>query len=369
VRKKATYADGAYNLLRDITRRPSLQAGSRVILLAGVYGINMPIFSTLKPIPTANLHQTYRTHSMACACDPTASLNVIRSGRAGRELLGRRGGPVQFIPCTNAIEALIALIIILSFALTASAQCAADKSANELLRAVIAGELKAELNDHTHWRYQVKKGNPPKEESETVVETGDGDINRLRSVSGQPLTPERKKQEDKRIEALVQNPDALRKLDRAQKEDARRTEEVLRILPSAVTATCGEHRNNLVEILFQPNPDFHPSTHEASVFHAMNGRIWIDAKQNRLSEIDGHLTRKVEFGGGLLGHLDKGGEFHIKQTEVAPGHWEMNLMHVNMHGRALFFKTIGVQQNEERTGFLALPDHLTPAQIIEELRK
>ena len=340
-----------------------------MILLAGVYRINMPIFSTLKPIPTANLHQTYRTHSMVCACDPTARLNVIRSGRAGRELLGRRGGPVQFIPCTNAIEALIALIIILSFALTASAQCAADKSANELLRAVIAGELKAELNDHTHWRYQVKKGNPPKEEGETVVETGDGDINRLRSLSGQPLTPERKKQEDKRIEALVQNPDALRKLDRAQKEDARRTEEVLKILPSAVTATCGEHRNNLVEILFQPNPDFHPSTHEASVFHAMNGRIWIDAKQNRLSEIDGHLTRKVEFGGGLLGHLDKGGEFHIKQTEVAPGHWEINLMHVNMHGRALFFKTIGVQQNEERTGFLALPDHLTPAQISEELRK
>jgi hypothetical protein len=272
------------------------------------------------------------------------------------------------MPCKNVIEAWIAFII-LSFALTASAQCVADKSANDLLRAAIAGELKAELNDHTHWRYQVKKGSPPKEESETIVETGDGDINRLRSVSGQPLTPERKKQEDRRIEALVHNPDALRKLNRAQKEDARRTEELLNILPSAVTATCGEHRDNLVEILFQPNPDFHPSSHEASVFHAMNGRIWIDAKQNRLSEIDGHLTRKVEFGGGLLGHLDKGGEFHIKQAEVAPGHWEINLMHVNMHGRALFFKTIGVQQNEERTGFLSLPDHLTPDQIIEELGK
>jgi len=277
-------------------------------------------------------------------------------------------GAVQFMLCTSVIEALIAFII-LSFAIPAGAQCAAGKSASELLRTAIAGELKAELNDHTHWRYQVKKGNPPKEESETVVETGEGDIDRLRSVDGQPLTPEREKQEDKRIEALVHNPDALRKLQRAQKEDARRTEDLLKILPNAVTATCGEHRNDLVEILFQPNPDFHPSSREASVFHAMSGRIWIDAKRYRLAEIDGHLTRKVEFGGGLLGHLDKGGEFHIKQAEVAPGHWEINLMHINMHGRVLFFKTIGVQQYEERSNFRELPDHLTPAQIIEELRK
>jgi hypothetical protein len=278
---------------------------------------------------------------------------------------------VQFMPCTGVIEALIAFIILsfLSFAIPVSAQCAAGKSASEVLRTAIAGELKAERNDHSHWRYQVKKGSPPKEESETVLETGEGDIDRLRSVNGQPLTPERERQEDKRIEALVHNPDALRKLQRAQKEDARRTEDLLNILPNAVTATCGEHRNDLVEILFQPNPDFHPSTHEASVFHAMNGRIWIDAKRNRLAEIDGHLTRKVEFGGGLLGHLDKGGEFHIQQAEVAPGHWEVKLMHINMHGRALFFKTIGVQQNEERTNFRQLPDRLTPAQMIEELRK
>jgi hypothetical protein len=279
---------------------------------------------------------------------------------------------VQFMPCASVSEALIAFIIIiltLPFAIPASAQCAAGKSANELLRTAIAGELKAELNDHTHWRYQVKKGYAPKEESETVVETGEGDIDRLRSVNGQPLTPEREKQEQKRIEALVHNPDALRKLQRAQKEDARRTEDFLKILPNSVTAACGEHRNDLVEILFEPNPDFRPSTHEASVFHAMNGRIWIDAKRYRLAEIDGHLTKKVEFGGGLLGHLDKGGEFHIKQAEVAPGHWEVSLMHINMHGRVLFFKTIGVQQSEERTNFLELPERLTPAQLIEELRK
>jgi hypothetical protein len=31
--------------------------------------------------------------------------------------------------------------------------------------------------------------------------------------------------------------------------------------------------------------------------------------------------------------------------EVAQGYWEMALLHVDMKGKALFFKTISVQQN------------------------
>ena len=33
---------------------------------------------------------------------------------------------------------------------------------------------------------------------------------------------------------------------------------------------------------------------------------------------DGHLTQAVKFGFGLLGHLDKGGHFEVKQAEVVP---------------------------------------------------
>lgn len=35
--------------------------------------------------------------------------------------------------------------------------------------------------------------------------------------------------------------------------------------------------------------------------------------------LNGHLMEDVKFGGGLLGHLDKGGKFEVRQTEVAPG--------------------------------------------------
>jgi len=46
----------------------------------------------------------------------------------------------------------------------------------------------------------------------------------------------------------------------------------------------------------------------------------------------------------VLGHLNRGGKFEVRQTEVAPGHWEMTALNVEMKGKALFFKTIGVQE-------------------------
>jgi len=123
-----------------------------------------------------------------------------------------------------------------------------------------------------------------------------------------------------------------------------------------------------VEILFQPNRNFRPPSHEAAVLHGMEGRIWIDEKENRLAEIEGHLIRPVKFYGGLLSHLDKGGTFHVKQSNVARGHWEIPLLQVNMHGKALFFKTISVQQNESRGDFQPMPENITLAQL-EELQK
>ena len=42
-------------------------------------------------------------------------------------------------------------------------------------------------------------------------------------------------------------------------------------------------------------------------------------------ELSGRLTREVKFGGGFFGHLNAGGQFHVKQMEVAQGYWEMTL--------------------------------------------
>jgi hypothetical protein len=245
----------------------------------------------------------------------------------------------------------------------------AGLSAGELLRRVVNSELKAQADDHTHWMYQVKAGISGKEEEKVVVQTHEGYLDRLRLVNGRPITPDQEKQEDQRVARLLKTPDEQKKQQRAQEQDARQTERLFKMLPDAITARYGKRQGELAEILFEPNPNFHPSSHEAAVFHSMAGRIWVNTRQNRLVEIEGHLTRGVNFGGGLLGHLDQGGEFHVKQSEVAPRHWEITLLHINMHGKALFFKTIAVQENEIRTNFQRVPDNLTLSEAAEQVQK
>jgi hypothetical protein len=254
-------------------------------------------------------------------------------------------------------------------ALAESAPPDVKLSAGELLRRAVDGELKGQADDHTHWMYQVKENRAGKEEVKCVVETKQGNLDRLLLVNGQLLSPEEQKREDHRIASLLNKPEETRKQRRAQQKDVHQTEDLFRMLPNALVVKYGERKDDLVELFFEPNPNFDPPTREASVFHSMEGKIWISLKEDRLAEIEGHLIREVKFGGGLLGYLDKGGEFHVKQSEVSPQHWEISLLHVNMRGKVLFFKTISVQQDENRSKFRQVPDDLTLAQAAEELHK
>jgi hypothetical protein len=101
----------------------------------------------------------------------------------------------------------------------------------------------------------------------------------------------------------------------------------------------------------------------------MEGEITVNREQLRLVEISGQLVHEVKFGAGLLGQLDKGGQFYVKQEQVAPGFWEMTALNVQMRGKALFFKTIGVRQKIVRSGLHRVSDDLTLAQAADMLKK
>jgi hypothetical protein len=242
-------------------------------------------------------------------------------------------------------------------------------SASACLRRAVDGELKAQGDDHSHWMYELRSKVAGTEKVKLVIETPEGHLDRLLSVDGRPVTAEEEQLEEQRINGLLHKTDEQKKRQHAQQEDQHQTEHMFKMLPEAVLATYGQHNGDLVEILFRPNPDFKPLTREDVVFHSMEGHIWINEKQNRLAEIDGHLIKEVKFYGGLLGYLNRGGEFHVRQSEIGSGHWEITLLHVNMKGKALFFKTISVQQDETQTDFRRVPDNLTLAQAAQELQK
>lgn len=237
-----------------------------------------------------------------------------------------------------------------------------SQSANDLVKTTIQNELRAIDEDHTHWMYlsQTRKGGAMV--TEQVIETPHGNLERIIARNGQPLSPDEQKQEDEKVQKFVSDTGAQQKQRQDLDSDGKKTKDLLKLLPDALTYTYAGRQGNRTKLTFKPNPDFKPPSHEAKVFAAMEGQMVIDTREDRLVEFSGHLTHAVKFGGGLLGDLDAGGSFDVHQQEVGPHHWEISLLDVNIKGKALLFKTISEQQHERDTHFKRIPDTLTLAQ-------
>ena len=242
-------------------------------------------------------------------------------------------------------------------------------SANELVRTVLENEMRVEDQDHSHWMYRLEEDQPTKRQIKEVVETEEGLVERLISLNGRPLSAAQQQQEDARIERLLHDPTLEEKQRRERQKDAEQARIFVKMLPDAFNFTYARRQGDLVQFDFKPNPNFRPSNREARVFHAMEGSMSINVKDNRLAAIGGKLMQEVKFGGGFLGHLDKGGRFAFRQQEIAPGHWDMTLLDVEMQGKALFFKTINVQDKEIRSSYQRVPDNLTLEQAAERIKE
>jgi hypothetical protein len=272
---------------------------------------------------------------------------------------------VRLVHC---LATVIATIILLgSNALSQSDSEKLGMSANELVRKVVANELKFQNEDHDHWMYRLEKVESGRKHVQEILETKDGSLSRLLSVDSRPLDANQQQKENQRLQRLVSHPDEQRKLQQASNKKAEQGARLFHSLPDVFVFAYARRQGSLVTLAFRPNPNFQPPSIEARVLHSMQGEMTVETKQERLAALNGHLMEDVKFGGGLLGHLDKGGMFEVRQTEVAPGHWEVTVLGVDMKGKALLFKTIGVQEAEKHSDFHLMPDDLTLGEAADIL--
>jgi len=248
-------------------------------------------------------------------------------------------------------------------------QSDSEISPAELARKVVTNELKIRDQDRGHWMYRLEKEESGRKLVQEIVETNNGSLSRLLSTDGRPLDTRQQQKENQRIDMLVSRPDEQRKLQQARNKEAERGARLFNVLPEVFVFEYAGRQGNLVTLTFGPNPKFQPPSLEARVFHSMQGEMTVDVKQSRLTGIRGHLVADVKFGGGLLGCLDRGGKFEVRQLEVAPGQWEMIVLVVDMKGKALLFKTIGVQESENHSDFHRVPDDLTLAEAAGILNR
>jgi hypothetical protein len=238
------------------------------------------------------------------------------------------------------------------------------KPAKEIVRTAMQAELAADKDDHTRWRYRDAK----KDGADTVsivVETAQGSVKRVISKNGQPLTEAEARAEDERVQRFIHDPEKLAKQRRDGAQDGKNAEELLRMLPEAFTWKIVSEDPQRYTLHFEPNPNFNPPNMQGRVMGTMAGTLVVNKAQNRIETISGKLTQDVTIGWGLFGRLHEGGTFRVERREVAPGLWQIVETHVHIEGKALFFKTIGEQQDEVQTEFTQVPHGTTLEQAVE----
>jgi hypothetical protein len=323
------------------------------------------------------LRQDEREGSAPCEERNVEHGSHLRTATLGRvafierhERTTRKAGEVMSLHflgrCSLAV--LIALSPVAA-AFSQSVSAGPAISPNDLVRAVVANELKAPDGRHGRWMYRVDREEQGKKKAKEVVQTGQGSLDQLLAVDGQPLNAREQQDERERIGNLVRNPAEQQRLEQAKRKDEEQCKTFFKMIPDALTFSYEGRDGDLLKLSFRPNPSFQPPSREARVFHEMEGEIWVHATQRRLVRIRGQLIAEVKFAGGLLGHLERGGHFDVEQRELLPGQWDLTFMEVDMKGKALFFKTIAVQEKEYRSDFRTVPDGLTLSEAADMLTK
>lgn len=231
------------------------------------------------------------------------------------------------------------------------------EDAREMVRRAVQSELKASQADHSRWRYRDDERD--KGTVSIVVQTDAGAVKRLVGRDGHALGEVEAQAEDARVQAFIHDAGRLAKQKRDGEADDRSASELLQMLPNAFTwRVAGESAEEVV-LAFAPDANFHPPDMQSKVLSAMAGELVVDKRQQRIKTIRGKLTEDVMLGFGILGRMKQGGTFDVERREVKPGLWQITETHVHIDGKALFFKTIGQQQDELETEFREVPGGTT----------
>jgi hypothetical protein len=221
------------------------------------------------------------------------------------------------------VRSLPTLLFLLLWAAASQGQAApflAPAQAQALVKRALATEMRTAQDENHPMRYWLRKSSPRLTSTKEIVETRDGFVARLVRINDQPLSQADEQKENARLDALLSDPNRQRHRKQSEEQDTAIVLKLLRLLPQAFTyeyAGPGQGPAGKVEkFRFRPNPAFNPPDLETKALTAMIGELWIDAAQERVTRLEGHLQQDTDYGWGVLGRLDRGGWIVVEQADV-----------------------------------------------------
>jgi hypothetical protein len=284
---------------------------------------------------------------------------------------------MKLLPFRTASRLLFAALA-LTAALGSVAEGPPAGTPIDLVRRTVANEMKSD-DQPLKYMFRERKETPSGSQTKLMVETRDAIAGIVVAYNDQPLNPEQRQGEYARLQRVLNDPDELDRKRKQQKENSERVKRILKAMPDAFlyeydgTETgrqgVGRAGGQLVRLKFRPNPNYEPPTRVEQVLTGMQGVVLIDTEKQHIARIDGTLAKEVGFGWGILGHLDRGGHFHVDQTNVGEDNWSIARMELAFTGRILLFKSLNIKSTEVYSDFRPVPADLSFAQGVELLKK
>jgi len=244
--------------------------------------------------------------------------------------------------------------------------CSHAQDAHAIVQNAVNTEIAADQADHSCWIFHEVDRKANGRVTQWVAETPNNDVNRVIMKNGHAISLD---QQHKAVDAFVQDQSAQAKQREDNEKDSKQADSLLRLLPEAFQWKFSRRTQTSTTLQYSPDPSFKPPTREARVFAAMAGTLTVDNKQHRIREFKGHLVHDVDFGGGILGKLEKGGTFRIERSQLAPGIWDITQSHIHIQGHALIFKSISEQEDDVKTSWTREPDSVTVQQAASAIFK
>jgi hypothetical protein len=240
------------------------------------------------------------------------------------------------------------------------------QDAKQIVQRAVNSQLAADRNDQSHWRYIETEMDGSKY---VVVETETGAMRRHIDVDGHPASARTLARDDAANRQFIEDPSLRAKQMQNSASDDKSSIELLNLLPEAFDWKVESRTPQTITLSYAPKPNFDPPDMESRVMGMMSGTLVVTIPEHRIKTFKGQLMHDVTIGFGLLARIKAGSTFDIERREVAPEYWQIAETHVHIGGHALFFKTIGTQQDEGKYDFTRVPPGTTLEQALELLKE
>jgi len=228
-----------------------------------------------------------------------------------------------------------------------------DEQVHDLMVRTIANQHRddAALDSFDRIEHRVSRANDSggtvrDERTFRVVPTGSGTLRILLRQNGSPVPAalyQRQLRDWENILQVAVHPDDPREISVLAKQQKKRKERarfVDRVLTAfRITWVSREIRDGrtLEKLQLDPNPNYQPHDDPSDLLTHARATVWVDPEAAQLASVDATVIRAVNFGGGVLGKIYRGGTFHMEQAPVAPDIWEPSLYQYDISGRKFLF--------------------------------